>query len=296
MTLLDPSADPSCPRCGGVGTRVVQAGTVLEATTCTCVAPSCPVCDDTGYVQVGTGFRAPVRRCDHLELAHRRRLFTAARLPGRYAHATLDDPGEPTGHAATAVTHVQLWVRTLCQLSQRGRRQSNGVILFGGYGTGKTHLAVAAARALTLDGGLTVRFVEFSHLLTDLKATFERREGTADLLEPLSTCDVLVIDEIGRGRMTEFEGTVIDEIVTRRYNAGLPVLGTTNFGVGPATGRATANAADRGAPLPTLADRLDGRVFSRLQETCDFVSMDGGEDRRRRAPKARQAGRIERAR
>lgn len=286
MTLTHPGANPSCPHCRGAGHRVVRAGNWLDVTACSCVTSPCPACADQGYVAVGEGFRAPVRRCAHAELEVRARRFAAARIPGRYADATLRDGTTATGPSATAWAAVDAWV-----LRARKSPPADGLVLYGPYGTGKTHVMAAAARSLTLDWGRSVRFVDFSHLLTDLKSAIERREGTPDLMEPLATVDVLILDEIGKGRKTEFEDTVIDEIVSRRYNAGLPILGTTNFTVGAATGRAAANAAAPDDTMPALIDRVGERVFDRLQETCDFLPMNDNESRRAAAADARERAR-----
>jgi DNA replication protein DnaC len=143
--------------------------------------------------------------------------------------------------------------------------------------------------------GTTARFVEFTHLLTDLKLSFEGRGDSASLVEPLYKVDVLLIDELGKGRCTEFEHTVLDDLVSRRYNAGLTILATTNFDPKlPATGQPVANLAratgpDGAAALrPSLRDRVDPRVFSRLQEMCDFLPVSGPDHRE-------QAGRPRRA-
>ena len=72
----------------------------------------------------------------------------------------------------------------------------------------------------------------------------------------------------------------------RRYNAMRPIIATTNFAPGAATGGAVANAAERAlgsAAAPTLRDRVGDRVYSRLRETCDFVPVLGDDYRERRA-------------
>ncbi len=157
--------------------------------------------------------------------------------------------------------------------------ENRGLILYGKVGRGKTHLMVALLQELIFRYGVRVRFVEFSHLLADLKSGFDHGLGTARLIDPLVQVDVLAIDELGKGRNTEFEGTVLDELISRRYNAAATILATTNYPPdGPPTGDAIANAAAialQAAPVPTLVDRVGARVHSRLQEMCDFLPVDG---------------------
>jgi DNA replication protein DnaC len=96
---------------------------------------------------------------------------------------------------------------------------------------------------------------------------------------------VLAIDEMGKGQNTPFETAIVDELVSRRYNAAATTLATTNYPPGQRTGRAVPNLASP-SDTPTLSDRVGPRVFSRLKEVCDFVPVLGDDYRlrRRRSP------------
>jgi len=118
---------------------------------------------------------------------------------------------------------------------------------------------------------------------------FERGSGAADVLSPLVDVDVLAIDELGKGRNTEFEGTVVDEVVSRRYNANTTLLGTTNYEPGPSTGYGSANLSRPGSTAPRLVDRLGDRVYSRIEEMCDFVGVQGDDYRLRGRRQPRRA-------
>jgi DNA replication protein DnaC len=154
-----------------------------------------------------------------------------------------------------------------------------GLILHGDVGRGKTHLMAAIVRSLMLTHGISARFVEFSHLLADLKSNFGRGEGAAALIEPLVKVDILAIDELGKGRNTEFEGTVLDELVSRRYNAGRTIIATTNYAPGNPQGVATPEFTT--GKRPALIDRVGDRVYSRLLEMCHLVHIDGGDYRQK---------------
>ncbi len=268
--LLHPGADPRCPICLGLGIDVVRDQGWSVARTCSCVG-RCPVCKDAGWIAEGDSFRAPRRRCDCRRVEARKRLFDELRLPGRYANATLAsfEAGKQTIPAfVSANAYVQ---------SYRPREDNRGLIFHGQVGRGKTHLMIGVLRELVLRFGISARFIEFSHLLGDLKASFDRRKGgAADLLEPLSRVEVLAVDELGKGRNTEFEGTILDELVSRRYNAAGTVLATTNYEPGSSTGHAVPGSlASAVSDLPALVDRVGDRVYSRLRETCTFVNVKG---------------------
>jgi DNA replication protein DnaC len=209
-------------------------------------------------------------------------MFNEVKLPGRYHGATLAsfEVGKGQGPSFVAAnTYVK-------QFSKH--EENRGLILTGQVGRGKTHLMIGILKELVLRYGVTARFVEFSHLLADLKVSFDRRHGAADILQPLSKVQVLAIDELGKGRNTAFEGTILDEIVSRRYNAGSTILATTNFQPGPSSGQATSNLATPGLDAPRLVDRVGDRVYSRLREVCDFIPVKGEDyrelSRRNRRP------------
>jgi len=197
------------------------------------------------------------------------RAFNEVRIPARHAGSTRAsfDPGGPRMQGFVAVNKYLEGFRA--------GHENRGLVLHGEVGRGKTHLLVALLRDLVFRHGVTARFVEFSHLVGDLKAGFDVGRGSHSLLDPLARVDVLAIDELGKGRNTEFEGTVVDELVSRRYNAAAAILATTNYLPGASTGRAAANFADNRKSAPTLADRVGERVYSRLREMCDFVPCQG---------------------
>lgn len=269
---LHPGVDPSCPACYGIGAHIVRKGAHAVAKRCSCVQ-TCPLCGEHGWVDDADNPRAR-RRCRCRRLARRIEIFDRAGIPGRHAGSTrrtFRDDGQPT--LTAAMMAVSGWLKNF-----EPGQENRGLVLHGQVGRGKTHLMVAILRELVLLYGVRVRFVEFSLLLADLKSGFDVGQGTHRLMQPLVETEVLAIDELGKGRNTEFEGTVLDELISRRYNAALPVLATTNYEPLPATGAAVANQAQLAtgsAPTPTLPDRVGARVYSRLEETCDFVPVRG---------------------
>ena len=247
------------------------------ARLCECLA-TCPLCGGTGFVSTSSEFRAPVRRCSCQNLNRSVQRFNEAGIPARHAYSTRkpDGPGAfvigKNRGLMTAFTAVARYLK-----NYRPGEENRGLILCGDVGLGKTHLMTAMIRELVFQHQISAKFVEFSHLLADLKSGFDRGVGASSLLDPLVQVDVLAIDELGKGRNTEFEGTVLDELVSRRYNAAAPILGTTNYLALPATGKKVPNLAMRADSdqQPTLADRVGPRVYSRLSEMCDFVSLTG---------------------
>ncbi len=265
---------PACPDCGGEGYVTGREGAWARALACPCV-PTCSLCEGTGRRLVEEDGAQRLGRCRCQQLPDRMLLFDQARFPGRHHNSSFrafnkDLPGAMVGFAA-AYGWVEKWTP-----------DASGLVLFGGVGRGKTHLLVAALRELVFRHGLRVRFVEFTHLLSDLKEGFDQGLSAESLLRSLVEVDVLAIDELGRGRCTEWELGVLDTLISKRYNAMKQVVGTTNYGTGKATGRVAPNSSLPQATQPTLADRVGSRVYSRLREICQFVPVRGEDYRERR--------------
>lgn len=276
IDLVHPGADPQCRECDGTGLTVVRDGEKAVARPCACVK-RCPRCGGTGLIADSEAFRAPRRRCACHVVARRAVVFDAIGIPARHSTSTRATFKPANKHQITVLQAVSNFVKNFDPA-----RENRGFVLWGDVGRGKTHLMVSILRELVLRHGVTARFVEFSHLLADLKASFDSGGGAAELLDPLVKVDVLAIDELGKGRNTEFEGTVIDELVSRRYNALRPILATTNFSPNPPTGRPVVNAAEAQlgtGVVPALADRLGDRIWSRLREMSDFYELKGDDHR-----------------
>ncbi len=279
---LPPAARPQadCPRCRGAGTVAIAQGELAVAEVCDCI-PFCGRCSGSGRVVIHGEDGVQVGRCRCQIHGDRAALFNHARIPGRYAAA--DFPSFATGASAIAqgqqrnpkfeaFLKVMSWEKEF-----RPTEENRGFVLHGAVGRGKTHLLVATLRALALNHGVRVRFIEFTRLLAELREGFDAGRSGASTMAELVAVPVLGIDEIGKGRMTDWELTVIDELVSRRYNAMACTLGTTNFSPGGPTGAAIPSLGQTAAAPQTVGDRVGDRVFSRLREMSDFIEI-GGDD------------------
>jgi DNA replication protein DnaC len=279
-----PGDSAPCAECAGAGYVVEQVlGKPARARRCTCQA-ACPRCGESGFVLVPgqAGAVAQVCSCRHLD--ERIGVFNQVGIPAALAKASFETfKIWSTDHSqAKAVAE---------DFARKFRRDaaSKGFLFYGPPGGGKTHLLTATLRWLALEKGVAGRYVEFMLLLSDIKAGFDSGRSHMEILRPLLAVPVLAIDELGKERGTPWEQSMLDELISRRFNSGQATLFATNYGLAPkATADEPAKRVDprsrefqRDAEAITLSQRVGDRIYSRLNEMCTFVKLDPGLDLRK---------------
>ena len=167
------------------------------------------------------------------------------------------------------------------------------VAVLGPTNTGKTHLAVAALRQLMLRGH-RARFYDYRELLKELQASYDPNNPASEMgiLETVIETEVLLIDDLGASKPSEWARDIIGHILNKRYNEKRVTLLTTNYLDGPdnpaAPLRMPSGQAVPAARDESLTDRLGQRVRSRLYEMCRTVELVTPDYRR----EIRQAGRV----
>lgn len=148
------------------------------------------------------------------------------------------------------------------------------LVIGGPVGVGKSRAAVAACRRSHFHDGKTVDFVPVVELLTALRQ--EMNGGPGGNLAHWMTVDLLVLDDLGTERPTDWTAEQLYALVNRRWLEELPIIGTTNL---PLT-RKSAGTEYEG---PTLDEVLGDRMFSRLVGGAALVRLSGPDRRRKRA-------------
>lgn len=151
----------------------------------------------------------------------------------------------------------------------------------GRPGLGKTHLAVSVIKSLILDKGAECKFVDFFQLLSDIRNGYSQDLSEQAIINPYVAAPILLIDELAKGRNTEWELTMLDQIISSRYNAADKItLFTTNYSdQAPSSTKSGETHKEFGSGNTqveeTLQDKVGERIYSRLVEMCRFIKLEG---------------------
>ena len=241
----------------------------------------CEVCRGTGFEIVERGGREFAQRCACR--AGRGRggeavTLETCRIPPRYDHCSLEtfEPGSSSLSAA-----LERAVAFCSGYPHLGEDEGLGLLFCGDNGVGKTHLAVAILRELVTARGARGQFWDFHELIREIKSSYDRETRTTELqvLQPVVDNDVLVLDDLGAWKMTDWMNDTLFYILNSRYMAKRPTIITTNY---QDVTREKALAADHLRRKEFLVERIGQRLRSRLMEMCLVVQIQGSDHRQAR--------------
>jgi len=138
-----------------------------------------------------------------------------------------------------------------------GTDTKNGLFFFGKAGAGKTHLAVSIARYVVEKKQIAVKFARVTDLLLDIRQTYNtdeyyRTENEMALLRKYSSVPLLILDDLGTEKASEWARQILYQIVDSRWIDDKPLVITSNL------------------TLRELAERFDDRISSRIGGACEI--------------------------
>ena len=235
----------------------------------------CLNCSGTGWRTVERDGEKLAVRCSCMQHVRAERLLVQANIPPRYEccdFSGYNSDGPQKGLAAAKVA-AQKFV-------EQYPLNKTGLLLIGPSGVGKTHLSVAIIRELIQVKSIACLFCDYRELLKQIQNSYNPSVQVTelDLLRPVFQTEVLVLDDLGAVKPTEWVWDTVSVILNTRYNENLTTIITSNFQDGPAA----AAAGPRGpAREETLGDRIGERMRSRLCEMCRVVILNAPDYRQK---------------
>ena len=258
-----------CKKCSGSGYLISsESGQYARAEVCGCVT-ECSDCDGLGTVfSVNERGYRYLERCEACGMARLKvRRYNNAKIPWKYAGILQSDDIDPCDSSQfEAMTYIKSFVDKY--------PQEKGFLLMGGPGLGKTRLAVGAIAELTLKKAVECVFTDFFFLLGDLRKAYSEGIPENEIIGPLINAEILVIDEMGKGKSSEWEQNILDQLISKRYNSSKKTLVTTNYVARELLSRKDANKTD------ILENRVGNRIASRLYEMCTLLFIEGSDYRK----------------
>jgi DNA replication protein DnaC len=241
----------------------------------------CPICDGTGWKIVERSGLSGAARCSCAEVARSRALKEDSRIPPNYQHASLENFKIPQDNpiARDGLTRALLAVKAFVRGFPVGEPQ--GLLLVGDTGVGKTHLAVAALKSL-IEKGHEGLFYDYQNLLERIRSSYDRAAGAGDR-EAYGTameCEVLLLDDLGSHRVTEWVEDTVTSIITHRCNNRKALIATTNLNPDDVGTVAYTTSGGTDVHKKTLIEAIGARARSRLFEMCRVVRIPAVEDYR----------------
>ncbi len=212
--------------------------------------PNCPHCHGLGYLRADVPPGHPrfgklepcVCRTREITQEVHQRLFALSRLSelSQMRFETF----QPKGRGGLSPLQAQSLEMALNQAQQFAHRLDGWLLLMGGYGCGKTHLAAAIAN-FAVEHGVPTLFLTVPDLLDQLRFAYEAEETTfEERFEEIRNATLLVLDDFGTQNATPWAQEKLFQIVNYRYTNRLPTVITTNLSL----------------------DEIEPRIRSRLQD------------------------------
>jgi len=229
----------------------------------------CPfdLCDGSGFVIDEDSNDASDCRCRAQRVSRARAKTLSGVIPRKYRGVSFDRP--PVTEIAGPVTAaVRRFVNRIDENLDAGR----GLWFFGSVGTGKTTLAMLVSRH-ALEAGRSVAIYSLPRLLAEIRTTFDDDRGNSyvDLLDRLTAVDLLHIDDVGAEKTSAWVLEQLYAIVNARYEDERSVIITTNL------------------ERDDLAEQINERTVSRLEEMCEVLPLWGADARQQRHDDPRSA-------
>ncbi len=251
----------------------------------TSLTETCAICGGTGWQTIARGKEREAVRCECRVRDRGERLLEAAHIPPRYEHCELGNfRYDPDDKHQQSIVHARLLAG---RFVEEYPTDKTGLLFVGSVGVGKTHLSVGIMKDLIRDKGIHCLFCDYRELLKSIQNSYNAQVQATEMeiLRPVFDAEVLVLDELGAVRSTEWVFDTVNYVLNSRYNDNKTTIITTNFPDGAEQkdvdidNLRRPSTTERAARRETLGDRIGERMRSRLHEMCKKVEIEGSDFR-----------------
>ncbi|MCU0239267.1 MAG: ATP-binding protein [Pyrinomonadaceae bacterium] len=216
---------------------------------------TCPKCYGTGMEVVPNKGARP---CECRKKKGQPNWLERVKIPRRYNNCSLTNYKVQNPSQQKALSFAS-------KLAMEYPAIDRGLLLMGTCGIGKTHLAVSILKALT-ERGFSCLFYEFGSLLKEIQDSYNPHTQASELkiLANIFDAEVLVLDELGASKPTDWVRDTMAHIINTRYNDNKLTIFTTNYLDDRKTDKEEC-----------LEDRIGTRLRSRLFEMCKTIKIEG---------------------
>ena len=191
------------------------------------------------------------QRKAHEERERKRNICFSESNMAQWTFANVD------GNNAKLSEAMQNYVKNFTEFRKTGK----GLLLYGTVGTGKTYFAAAIANSL-IDEGYKVLMTNFASLTNKIQGMFE---GKQEFINDLNRYSLLILDDLGAERKSEYMQEMVFNIIDSRYRSGLPFIITTNLSMDE---------------IKKPQEVGYSRIYDRILERCLPVEVKGSSRRR----------------
>jgi DNA replication protein DnaC len=263
-------AQPDCPKCGGTGYKILEGDVELSPAVARIpelAARAAAASGERAFILAkdakpgahGGSPRIAVL-CDCAASERAARALQRARIPARYKDCDFDSfetdvydniPG--AGIFKERLTQAKLLVEAFAR--EYPLTRDTGLLLSGHCGSGKTHLAVALLKHLVRRGHEAL-FYDYRELLKEIQSSYNPANPATEsgLLEPVLKCEVLLLDDLGSSKPSNWELEMVGHILNTRYNDQRVTILTSNYLDGPCD----CNDARTSQPEPSVSLGVEG--------------------------------------
>lgn len=257
--------------CGFCGKELPPKGFVQDGTVVRWFVPGCD-CEGARAAREYQRQAEIQALCDAERQACRRAkissIIDASGVKKRFQRRTFANFDVGRKGQLAAFTEAKKYAARFAEALEDG----DGLYFYGNNGTGKTYLAAAIALEL-LPKGVCVVFRTFDDLLRDIKETFDNEQSEKEVFKAYTEADLLIIDDLGKGRCTEWSTAMLFSIVNARYEDCKPMIVTANYSFDELADELTPKGCSDGDALG---------VVSRLKGCCKPIPMFGDDMRVKR--------------